>query len=111
MWTSSNTLIATVGGTSGVVSGTMAGSSTITYKLAAGCTATAVVTVKLSPSAITGPTNMCVSTTATYSDAVAGCTWASSNTAVATVGFTSGVVNALTTGTTIITCTAPAAAR
>ena len=108
LWTSSNLAVATVGSTSGIVAGLAAGTSMVTYTLPpAGCTATAVVTVKLSPSAITGPTNMCVSTTATYSDAVAGCTWASSNTAVATAGFTSGVVNALTTGTTIITCTSP----
>src|SRR6202012_1980921 len=51
-WSSSNTSAATVGTSTGIVSGVAAGTSTITYTLGTGCTSTAVVTVNALPVAI-----------------------------------------------------------
>ncbi len=101
-WTSSNTGVATVTA-AGVVTGVSAGTATITYTTTStGCYATMVVTVTPLPSAITGTTTLCVGSTSTLSDATAGGTWTSSNTAVATISAT-GVVTAVASGTTTIT--------
>ena len=102
-WTSSNIAIATVGTGTGSVYGVSAGSATITYSLAFGCNATRAIAVYPSPGPITGPTALCAGSTATLSDAVAGGTWISSNTSVATIASGSGVVTGVALGTTIIT--------
>uniref|UniRef100_UPI000688E65A Ig-like domain-containing protein n=1 Tax=Segetibacter koreensis TaxID=398037 RepID=UPI000688E65A len=111
-WSSSNPAVATVNSATGVVTGVAAGSTTITYTTAAnanGCTnsATAPVTVNASPTvaAITGTTGVCVNSTTTLSDATASGTWSSSNTSVATVNSTTGLVTGLATGTATITYT------
>lgn len=102
-WTSSNISVATVGTGTGSVLGVAAGSATITYSLAFGCNATRAIAVYPSPGPITGPTALCAGSTATLSDAVAGGTWISSNTSVATIASGSGVVTGVALGTTIIT--------
>ncbi len=105
-WNSGNTAIATVGLSSGVVTGVSTGSATITYTLASGCKATQAVTVNaLSP--ITGTTSLCAGLTTTLSDATNGGKWSSSNTAVATIGSTSGFVNTFVAGTSVIDYTMP----
>ncbi len=113
VWTSSNTALATVGSSSGVVTGVAAGSPNITYTYTSGsCSgfATKAITVNALPtvSAITGTTNLCLSAspTATLTDATTGTTsWSSSNTAVATIGSSSGTVTGVTAGTSVITYT------
>jgi len=105
-WTSSNTAIATVG-TGGVVSGVSANTATITYTLSTGCTSATIFTVSATPSAISGAAVACVGLTASLSDAVTGGTWASSTTAKATVGSTTGIVSGVAAGTTTITYTLP----
>jgi hypothetical protein len=99
-WSSSNTSIATIGITSGVVTGVSAGTTTI-YYVAGGCSASKTITV-IGGSSISGPSSVCVGSTATLSDATGGGSWISSNTAVATIGATSGVVTGLSTGTCTI---------
>jgi hypothetical protein len=79
----------------------------ITYKLATGCMATKAFTVNPLPSAISGSTVICTGLNTTLGNTVAGGTWSSSNTAVATVGTSSGIVTGTTTGTAIITYTVP----
>ena len=100
-WTSSASGVATVN-SSGVVNGVSSGTATITYT-AGTCVMTQVVTVNAQPTAITGTTPICTNNTATYTDAVAGGTWASSNAAVASVVSGTGVISALSAGTTNIT--------
>ncbi len=56
------------------------------------------------PGAITGNTTISTAITTTLADAVAGGTWSSSNTSVATIG-TSGKVTGLSVGTSIISYT------
>ncbi len=98
-WVSSNTGVATIGVTSGIVTGVAAGTSIISYTAAAG-TVTAVVTINALPvvSAILGGSTVCIGQTTSLSDATAGGTWTSSNTAVATVG-SSGIVTGVAAGT------------
>ena len=101
-WSSSATGVATVT-SGGVVTGVGTGGvATISYTISTGCYAIANVTVNPLPVTPTGPTVMCAGTTATLTDGSGTCTWTSSNTGVATVGPTSGVVYALSSGTTTI---------
>lgn len=53
----------------------------------------------------TGSNTICIGNTLTLSDATAGGVWTSSNPAVGSVGSSSGVVTAITGGTTLITYT------
>ena len=103
-WTSSIPTTASIGSSSGIVTGLLAGTTTIVYTLPTGCSSsssTAIVTVNPSPNTISGALNVCPGATTTLSDAGSG-TWSSSNTIFATVGSTSGIVTGLVTGTTII---------
>jgi uncharacterized protein YjdB len=107
-WSSSDTMVASVS-SAGAVSGRTPGSATISYTVSNsyGCSqsATTAVTVNPSPaiSPITGPTSMCSGSTLTVSDAAAGGTWSSSNTPVATIDPSTGVVIGLATGTATLT--------
>ncbi len=96
-WTSGATGIATVGLTTGVVSGVSGGMVTITYT-PAGCTyATYDVSVNPLPAPIVGPGNVCVGSTITETDGTPGGTWSSSNLTVALVGST-GIVTGVSGG-------------
>jgi len=105
-WSSSNSTIATVNSSTGIVSGVLAGVDTINYVLSTGCKATTSLTVEALPAGITGPTNICTGTTTAFSDAGGG-TWSSSNTAIATIHISSGMATGITAGTTTITYTLP----
>ena len=108
VWSSSNTLIATVGSATGVVSGVTSGSATISYTLpSTGCIARATVTVNALAPAITGSRNVCLGFTSALTDVVTGGTWASSAPATASVG-SSGIVTGNLAGTSVITYTPPA---
>ena len=102
-WTSSNGN-ATIAPTTGVVTGAIAGTSTITYTIATGCLVTGPVTVNPNPTAITGINNVCVGLTTTLNSTPAGGTWTSSN-GNATVAPTTGVVTGAIAGTSTITYT------
>ena len=96
-WFSTDATVATVSGT-GVVFGVAPGTATISYTIPSGCFTTSVVTVYPFPSAVTGPTAVCVNDNITLSNASAGGTWTSSNTTVATVD-AAGVVTGVSAGT------------
>ncbi len=117
-WTSSNTSVATVS-SSGLVSGVVAGSATITATAegksgTSAITVTAVTvpvaTVTVSPASASVPAGQTAQLTATPKDASGNpltgrtITWASSNTSVATVS-SSGLVSGVTTGSATITAT------
>ncbi len=105
IWSSSNSTVASILGVggSGVVTGHVAGSATITYTIfSTGCLITRSVTVG-SPSTITGPGALCVGATIVLSDATTGGTWSSSNTSVATIGTGTGLVTGMSAGTAKIT--------
>lgn len=97
-WTSSNTATAPVAYTTGVVSGSILGTATITYSLGGSCTTTAVVTVQPLPAASTGPGVVCATQTITLTNSTGGGTWASGSTSIATVGSSSGIVTGVSGG-------------
>jgi len=103
-WSSSNTSIATVGSASGIVTGAGAGIVTITYTLPSGCIRTTEVAVSTTPSAISGPTIVCLGSTIHLTDPYFGGTWSSSN-ADAAVGSTTGIVTGVSGGTATISYT------
>lgn len=73
------------------------------------CTAkdTAIVTVNPPVPAITGSSDVCVSTSATLGNTLAGGTWSVSNTTVATIEPTTGIVHGVTTGVDTVYYTMP----
>ncbi len=106
-WSTSNASIASVN-SSGTVTGVSAGSVIISYTNSNACgTASAAkgMTVGSLPSAgtLSGPTVVCTGTTITLTSSATGGTWLSSNTAVATVVASTGVVRGVTGGTVTIT--------
>jgi uncharacterized protein YjdB len=106
-WSSSDLAVATIGSTSGVVTGVSAGTATISFVVtSSGCTATRSILVNpLSP--ITGGTSLCTSTPITLANATSGGLWTSNNPTIATVGSTTGLVTGIAGGNTIINYTMP----
>jgi len=109
-WSSHNNAIATVGST-GIVTGVTPGVDTIVYTGGTGTIPdTHIVTVNPLPAPILGGSStggVCAGHTLTLTDATTGGSWSSSNNTVATIGSSTGVVTALTPGTTTITYTLP----
>jgi uncharacterized protein YjdB len=102
-WTSSSAAVATIG-TAGIVNGVAAGTSNISYTIPGGCRSTAVVSVMATPS-LSGSLVMCPASTVSLTASLAGGTWASSNTAVATL--VGGAVTGISAGYSNITYTMP----
>ena len=112
IWSSSNAAIATVDPSSGLVTAVSAGTSTITYTISSGCsspvTASKIITVNPNANAgtVSGTSPLCISAATTYaSNGDAGGTWSSSNTSVATINPSTGLVTAVSAGTSTITYT------
>jgi uncharacterized protein YjdB len=102
-WSSGATAFATINASTGLVQGVAAGSAPITYTFGS-CSVSATVTVIAAPAAITGTTNVCVGSSVTFvppSGPVG--TWASGNTALATVDVNTGLVTGVSFGTPVIT--------
>jgi uncharacterized protein YjdB len=107
VWSSSNTAVATVNGSTGVVNGIVDGAVTIYYTVtnAHGCVTqvSKSVTVNALPTvaAISGNSAVCVGSTITLTNTTTGGVWSSSNTALATVN-SSGVVSGVNNGAATI---------
>jgi Glycine rich protein/Secretion system C-terminal sorting domain len=104
-WSSSNISVATVGSATGSIAGVAAGTARVTYLLPDGCLAHAIVTVNPMPAAIAGLSTVCEGGELDLSDATIGGVWASSNTGIATVISSSGIVTGVSAGTVVITYT------
>ena len=111
-WSSSNTSVATVNAISGLVTAVSAGTTNITYTISNGCGSpvssfkTLTVSPNVSAGTVSGTSPLTIAQTATYtSNGTPGGTWSSTNTSVATVNATSGLVTAVSAGTTNITYT------
>jgi uncharacterized protein YjdB len=108
-WLSSDITIATVGSTTGVVTGiaapTTPGTVTITYTLPTGCTLASTVTVNPLPSVVSGTLTVCPGTTTTLSDPTSGGVWSSSLPTTASVGTSTGIVMGIAPGTATIAYT------
>lgn len=101
-WSSSNSSVATITG-AGVFTGVVAGTTTISYMLATGCYTTTVITVNALPTTIGGSPAICNGDARTFASAPLGGVWSSSTSAVASIGASSGVANALSAGASVIT--------
>ena len=100
-WSSGDSYYATVDG-SGVVTGHNNGSAIISYSLT-GCATTISVSVNGSlPSIGSDPTVICLGSVTTLNPTTAGGSWSSSNTDVATIDITTGVLSAISAGNTTI---------
>jgi uncharacterized protein YjdB len=104
-WFSYNTAIASIGSSSGVVTGVSAGTTTISYTNVAGCFVTRTVGVNPMPVAgsISGSSSVAVGSTITLSASASGGTWSSSSTSIATVGLATGIVTGVSVSTATIT--------
>jgi len=106
-WTSTTTTVATVGTSTGIVTGVAAGTSQITYSVpGGGCNATITVTVSV-VAPITGPTTVCQGGSVTLSDATPSGMWTSGTTSVATITPNTGIVYGVSPGTSVIRYTSP----
>ena len=107
-WTSSNTSIATVDPTTGVVTGVAAGSSIISYSISNVCgTSNASSSIQILPAPnagiVSGASPVCIGQTTTFtSNGISGGTWTSGTPSVASVDAGTGEVTPLTAGNTII---------
>ncbi len=86
----------------GIVNGISAGSAIVSYTLGTGCFRAAPITVNQAPAPISGTLSVCAGSRTFLSDAVAGISWSSSNTGIATVS-ASGRVTGIFAGTSVIT--------
>ena len=120
-WSSGSTGIATVVGSTGVVTGIASGTTKITYTISNSCgtaTATVNIAVNTAPFAgsITGPSSVCVTASVTLSDLVTGGTWSATNgnafisSSGAVLGVTAGVDTMIYTVTSICATTTTATA-
>lgn len=106
-WSSSNATVGTINSATGVFTGLSAGTALVSYTVTTNCIPTSfstVVTVNAQPSAFAGSLSACEGSSSSLVSTPTGGSWSSSNVSVATVG-TSGIVSALTSGTTIISYT------
>ncbi len=95
-WSSSTPSVATISG-SGGVTGISPGTARITYMIPTACITTAIVTVNQTPAvtAVLGPTSVSRGGPGiTLSDLTPGGVWSSSNTAILSVGSSTGLVTA-----------------
>ena len=104
VWTSGTTAIATINSASGVVFGVAPGVDNITYTIpATGCMATTSITVAPPPAPISGVQTLCPLLTTTLSDGISSGTWLSGTPSVATINPSTGVINGIAAGNTVIT--------
>lgn len=109
-WVSGNSGVATVGSSTGIVTGVSVGSATISYIGTAGSSfagnvTTINVTVGSGTSTITNNVPFPANAALPLSDATAGGTWTSATPSVATVGSATGIVSGVSAGNSVIAYT------
>ncbi len=106
-WVSSNTSIATVNATTGVITGVSQGTAIFTYTSSLGCASDPIISLAIMPRPtvnITGPTAICIGDSTTLSPNSGG-TWTSSADTIATINPTTGVVTGVAEGSVTFTFT------
>lgn len=101
-WSTANPVIASISAT-GVISGLVAGNTTVSYSMGGSCMRTAVVTVNPAVGPITGDMVVCLGQTTPLTNVSGGGTWISSSPSTATVTGISGIVSGVSAGTATIT--------
>jgi trimeric autotransporter adhesin len=106
LWSSLSPAIATVATDSGIVTGVTSGVTIIRYTIATGaCYTNFPVTVNANPGAITGNPSVCQGDTTSQYNSLAGGTWVSGDTTVATINPVTGLVTGIAGGTVNISYT------
>ncbi len=105
-WSTSTPGLLSISMITGAITGVGAGSGVITYTTPAGCSLTIAITVNPAPSAITGPSTICMGGTATYTD-LGGGVWSSAAPAVATIGPATGIATGMVPGAVNLIYTLP----
>lgn len=105
-WVSTNTSVATIGLSSGLITGVAFGTTNVIYTLGGSCNVNKIVSVSIAPSAISGPSVVCTGKTITLTNTTSGGTWASSAPATATVS-TVGIVTGVNPGIVTISDSTP----
>jgi len=95
--------IAGIGSSSGVVTGTAAGTVMVTYTLSTGCITNTTITVNALPMLISGTANVCAGLTTNLTDGTSAGVWSSGVTSIAAVGSATGIVTGVAAGGAIIT--------
>jgi len=105
-WLSSDQSIASIDSVLGTITGVSAGLAAVTYAEVNFCAnyyRVITVTVDPLPTAVTGSFSLCTGVSSTLHDSLAGGSWSSSATGVASVGPYTGVVTGYSSGTAVIT--------
>ncbi len=105
-WRSSDTTVARIN-SAGVItsiSTTIGATTTISYTIG-GCSVTLPLTVRATPTPITGPDTVCQGASTTVADATTGGIWSSNNMSIASVAATTGVVDGIINGTVTLSYT------
>ncbi len=105
-WSASNGN-ASVGLTTGVVTGVSPGTVVISYTLPSGCFRTLTVLVSGLPTVVAGGIQVCEGSSNTLTGAPMGGTWSSLSPGIASISLGSGVVNGVTAGTASVVYTMP----
>ena len=100
-WSSTNTSVATVNSSSGLVTAIAAGTTNITYTVGGNSSfKTLTVNPNANAGTVSGASSVCVGGSTTFtSNGDAGGTWSSDNTSAATVNASSGLVTGVAAGT------------
>lgn len=106
VWTSGANSIATIGATSGIVTGVSAGTAVITYTTPPGCKVYEIVLVNPNPEPIVGDVIYCAKDIDTLFNPTPGGTWSSTTPSIATIN-AAGIVTVLSGGTAVIRYTLP----
>lgn len=98
-WSSGSTSIATIGASTGILTGVAAGTVIITYNTGT-ANETTTVTVNAKPTAVitSSKDSVCVSKTAAFTATPSGGGWVSRYTSIATIGATSGIATGVSAG-------------
>jgi uncharacterized protein YjdB len=106
VWTSTDPTIASIGSSSGIITGVSPGTAVISYSIILSCGsafASAVITVNPVPLPIVYDTIVCAGSTVTFTDPTPGGSWTSWVPAVASIDPSTGVATGITSGSSIIT--------
>ncbi len=99
-WSTTTSSIATLSPT-GFLTAISAGTSSVTYNLSTGCSASNSLIINAVPAPITGPSSVCTGGYETLSDATAGGYWSATNSNT-NANFSTGAVLGVTAGTDTI---------
>ncbi len=105
-WSSSDPSLASVDPATGIVTGVSPGTGTISYTAPGGCANTVPFSITAGAGTVTGPSLICSTSSATYSDATAGGAWSVGFAAIATIS-SGGILTPVSTGTTTVVYTLP----